>query len=207
MLAILRLEQLRGISPVTDGQRPGREPIAALAIALLLVALPAAGQQTAPDGGDASSAPLAETARGLIDPPPGPGQRPQILDELRRANRYFMQRWPDPGAIIVTNRARPSNIWTRAVYYEGLLALYQLDPRREYYDYAVAWGEAHDWGLRDGDSLTRDADNQAAGQIYLDLYAIDPQAERIRAIRTSIDAMLASDRIDDWNWIDALGQP
>jgi hypothetical protein len=30
--------------------------------------------------------------------------------------------------IIITNRERPSNIWTMAVYYEGLMALYAVNP-------------------------------------------------------------------------------
>lgn len=52
-------------------------------------------------------------------------------------NSYFMQKWPDTGKEIVTNKSRPSHIWTRAVYYEGLMALYQTDKQKRYYDYAV----------------------------------------------------------------------
>lgn len=114
-----------------------------------------------------------------------------------------MQRWPDPGKEIVTNKTRPSNIWTRGVYYEGLMALYQADPQQRYYDYAVEWGEKHNWGLRDG-VTTRNADNQAAGQTYIDLYKIDPKPERIRNIKASIDNMVNSPKKDDWDWIDAL---
>jgi hypothetical protein len=33
----------------------------------------------------------------------------------------------DAGKTIFTNIERPSNIWTRAVYYEGLMALYKID--------------------------------------------------------------------------------
>lgn len=35
------------------------------------------------------------------------------------ANDYFMKKWPDVGKTIITNRERPSNIWTRWFYYEG----------------------------------------------------------------------------------------
>jgi unsaturated rhamnogalacturonyl hydrolase len=136
-------------------------------------------------------------------PPPD-----SILADLRLANRYFMEKWPDPGEIIVTNIPRPSNIWTRAVYYEGLMALYELEPRAglkdDYYQYALDWAESHDWDLREGHTYTRNADNQAAGQTYIDLYEIDPQPERIRAIQASIDSMMATDKIDDWDWIDAI---
>jgi len=127
----------------------------------------------------------------------------KILEPLRRTNEYFMKKWPDPGKSIITNRERPSNIWTRAVYYEGLMALYDIDKKKTYYDYAVDWGNKHQWGLRDG-ANTRNADNQCCGQTYIDLYLIDKQPERIKDIKTSIDLMVASDKEDDWNWIDAI---
>ncbi|MBC3785345.1 glycoside hydrolase family 88/105 protein [Spirosoma utsteinense] len=126
-----------------------------------------------------------------------------ILQTMTRANAYFMKAWPDPGQVIVTNKTRPSNIWTRAVYYEGLMALYGVDPKKPYYDYAVEWGEKHNWGLRSG-MKTRNADDQCCGQTYIDLFEIDKKPERIRDIKASIDTMLTSPKVDDWNWIDAL---
>lgn len=128
----------------------------------------------------------------------------QILDKLVLANKYFMDKWPDPGKEIVTNRARPSNIWTRAVYYEGLMALYQIDPQQQFLDYAMQWSDFHNWGLRDG-IKTRNADNQCCGQTYMDLYLMDTtKKERIHDIKASVDNMLNTSKIDDWSWIDAL---
>ena len=85
----------------------------------------------------------------------------KTLKTMRLANAYFMNAWPDPGKSIITNRERPSNIWTRAVYYEGLMALHKIDPQKKYYDYAVDWGEKHKWGMRSG-IKTRNADDQLA---------------------------------------------
>lgn len=130
--------------------------------------------------------------------------RKRIVSDMTLANRYFMDKWPDPGKRIVTNRDRASNIWTRGVYYEGLMALYALDPKKAYYDYAVQWGTFHNWDLRDGITFTRNADNQCAGQTYIDLYLIDRQPIRIEKIKASIDSMMRTDKIDDWNWIDAI---
>lgn len=42
----------------------------------------------------------------------------EVLKVLKSTNAYFMNKWPDAGKSIITNRERPSNIWTRAVYYE-----------------------------------------------------------------------------------------
>jgi rhamnogalacturonyl hydrolase YesR len=92
-----------------------------------------------------------------------------------------MEKWPDAGKEIHVpskNRTWPSHIWTRAVYYEGLMALYSVDKKPEYYDYAVQWGVKHHWGLRDNNIKTRNGDNQACGQTYIDLYLIDKKEER-----------------------------
>lgn len=127
----------------------------------------------------------------------------EVLAVLQSTNNYFMNKWPDTGKPLYTTRWRPSNIWTRGVYYEGLMALYTIDKDKRYYDYAVDWGENHKWGLRNG-TKTRNADDQTCGQTYLDLYEIDPQPERIKDIKTNIDYVIASGKYDDWTWIDAI---
>ncbi|WP_346858510.1 glycoside hydrolase family 88 protein [uncultured Draconibacterium sp.] len=127
----------------------------------------------------------------------------EVMESMVLTNSYFMKKWPDTGKTIFTNIERPSNIWTRAVYYEGLMALYALSPEKEYYDYAVSWGDAHKWNLRRGIE-TRNADNQCCGQTYLDLYQMDSKPERMENIKASIDLMMETDKTDDWDWIDAL---
>ena len=70
----------------------------------------------------------------------------QVLQTITLANKYFMDKWPDPGKPIFVpsrNRTWPSHIWTRAVYYEGLMALYGVDKQKAYYDYAVDWSAKH----------------------------------------------------------------
>jgi unsaturated rhamnogalacturonyl hydrolase len=129
-----------------------------------------------------------------------------VLKTMELANSYFMKKWPDTKKDIFVpskNRSWPSHIWTRAVYYEGLIALYSVDKKKEFYDYAVDWGIKHNWGLRDG-IKTRNGDNQACGQTYIDLYLIDKKEERIKDIKASMDLMVASEKKDDWWWIDAL---
>ncbi|MDR3678409.1 MAG: glycoside hydrolase family 88 protein [Flavipsychrobacter sp.] len=127
-----------------------------------------------------------------------------ILQTLQQANQHFMNKWPDPGAVVtVKGVSRPSNLWTRAVYYEGLMALYSIYGEKVYYDYSVRWGNSHQWGLRSG-ATTRDADHQCAGQTYIDLFEISKNELWVSAIKASIDSMVASDKVDDWYWIDAL---
>lgn len=130
----------------------------------------------------------------------------EILKVSELANSYFMNKWPDPAKEIdipAKHKIYPSNIWTRAVYYEGLMALYSIDKKKAFYDYAVDWGKKHDWNLRGG-ITTRNGDNQACGQTYFDLYLLDKKEDGIKNIKASIDSMIASDKIDDWTWVDAL---
>ncbi|MBN2000746.1 glycoside hydrolase family 88 protein [candidate division KSB1 bacterium] len=128
----------------------------------------------------------------------------QVLEKMTLANDYFMKKWPDPAIDIVTDRARPSNIWTRATYYEGLMALYKTDPKDTYYNYAVRWGEGHDWEPAYGGTRTTNADNQCCGQTYLELYQIDPQSKRLASIKATIDRMVNNNDNSHWWWIDAL---
>jgi len=116
-----------------------------------------------------------------------------------------MNKWPDTKKDIVGKKVWPSNLWTRAVYYEGLMALYSVDPKKEYYDYAMSWANNHNWDLQRG-TYTRNADHQACGQTYIDLYEIDGRKnpERIKNVKAAMDSMIATPKVDDWWWIDAL---
>lgn len=114
-----------------------------------------------------------------------------------------MKRHADCTLPINVGKVRPSNIWTRSIYYEGLMALHQIYPKSEYYEYTLKWAEFHQWGLRDGNT-TRNADNQCCGQTYIELYKMEPRPERIRNIKTCIDMLVNTPQNDDWSWIDAI---
>lgn len=134
----------------------------------------------------------------------------ETLALLRLVNEHFRTNWPDPTVDIVTDRARPSNLWTRAVYFEGLMALYDaetdVDLERSYYEYAVRWGESpsHPWQVTYGAVTTIDADAHACGQTYLQLYAVEPDAVRIAQLDASIRSLMSSGNTTAWWWVDAL---
>ncbi len=133
-------------------------------------------------------------------------KKPKTLRAIELANKYFMNMWPDAGKEIFVpskNRTWPSHIWTRAVYYEGLMALYNIDKQKTYYDYIVDWGTKHNWSMRDS-IKTRNADNQCCGQTYIDMYLLTKNEAYIKNIKASVDLMMHTDKIDDWNWVDAI---
>lgn len=137
------------------------------------------------------------TAQALPD-------KKETLQAMVKVNGYFMKKYADYRTpSFVKNVTRPSNIWTRGVYYEGLMALYSIYPRDDYYKYAVDWANYHEWGYRHG-TVTRNADDYCAGQTYIDLYRICPDPERIRKVRANLDMLVNTPQVNDWWWIDAI---
>jgi rhamnogalacturonyl hydrolase YesR len=165
------------------------------------------GSSTAIGGssGGATGSGAVATVAGLPSPA-------AVLEAMHRANDWFMNKHPDPTADIVTNKTRPSNLWTRAAYYEGLMGLYGVEPdttkQKSYYDYAVTWASSpsHPWLLANTAAgvMSNDANNQACGQTYIDLYKIDQQPIRIQEIKANIDDMVAKGTSNVWWWIDAI---
>jgi rhamnogalacturonyl hydrolase YesR len=128
----------------------------------------------------------------------------ETLSAVTKVNDYFMKKFADYRTpSFVRGVTRPSNIWTRGVYYEGLMALYAINPQDSYYDYAKGWADYHEWGFRGG-TTTRNADNYCASQTYIDLYNLCPEPEHLRKVIANINMLVNTPQNDDWWWIDAI---
>lgn len=127
----------------------------------------------------------------------------EAIELAKRANTYFMHKYPDPTQPSFVKRARPSNLWTRAVYYEGLMALNEVAPDDSYMDYVDRWGVFHKWGPRNGIE-TVDADNQCCYQTYIMRYRQVGGDEKLALIRQNFDKQIARGTNRDWTWIDAI---
>ena len=139
-------------------------------------------------------------------------QRAQVLNTATRVNDWFMAKWPDPTADThVGGKTRPSHLWTRGVYYEGLMALYAMDAQQRYYDYTLTWCDYHRWTPRNG-VTTRDADDYCCCQTYLDMYRLQKrQGLKKGAGLADISPVIEHAKMivklqenDDWWWIDAI---
>ena len=126
----------------------------------------------------------------------------QILEMAQRANDYFMKKWEDPTVPTNVGRIRPSNLWTRAVYYEGLMALNHVDPQQRYMDYIGKWADFHQWMPRNGVSTT-DADDQCCEQTYIDYHLLTGQGT-LEPTKENLQRQMSSGRDDYWTWIDAI---
>ncbi|MFA5046614.1 MAG: glycoside hydrolase family 88 protein [Paludibacter sp.] len=118
-----------------------------------------------------------------------------VIGKMKLVNDYWISQNPNPG----------NNQWARAAYFTGNMDFYTVYPKDSYLQYANLWANNNSWGLNGG-TATRNADNQICGQVYIDLFNRDAikDSSKIKAIKTSIDAMVSSTKSDDWWWVDAL---
>lgn len=140
-------------------------------------------------------------AEGTLPP------RREILKTLVKVNDYYLRHHPDPLAPIPyysRKRVYEANIWTRAVYFEGLMALHSIYPDNRYYDYAYRWGDGFKWGMRRDDTATRDADNYCCGQTYIDIYRLTPEPRMLTKTKACMNMLVNTPQVDDWTWIDAI---
>lgn len=131
----------------------------------------------------------------------------EIHEAAETAARYFIAKYPDVGAkSYVGGKERNSKIWTRSVFYEGLMNLYREDGSDEWLDYTLEWGEFHNYvSSSDTEAKSHNADYQCCGQTYMQLYQLDPsREERMAHIKMRIDNMIATGRDNFWYWVDAI---
>ena len=132
-----------------------------------------------------------------------------VLSATRRANDYFMQKYEDPTVPTNWKRVRPSSLWTRAVYYEGLMALHEIDPQQRYLDYTDRWADFHQWTPRNGVN-TCDADDQCCAQTYLMRYEQTGDKKMLMPARENLDHQMLTPNPKNqslygwWTWIDAI---
>ena len=146
----------------------------------------------------------------------------EVLSVARRANNYFMQKYEDPTVPTNVKKIRPSSLWTRAVYYEGLMALQEIDPQQRYVDYALRWADFHKWTPRNG-VQTCDADDQCCAQTYVELlpYIKEEASRKLQNVIATLDHQMQTPNEKNqtttpkaktsqsslygwWTWIDAI---
>ena len=142
-----------------------------------------------------------------------------VLDVTRKANNYFMAKYADPTIPTNVKKLRPSSLWTRAVYYEGLMALYEIDKDQRYIDYTDRWANFHQWTPRNG-IKSCDADDQCCSQTYLIRYEQAKDEKMINKVRENLDYQMQTPNDKKnataktkgtqpslygwWTWIDAI---
>jgi len=104
-------------------------------------------------------------------------------------------------------RRHRNDDWTRATLYAGVIATYHATKDRKYLDAAMEWAEENEWKLyKDGIVGRARANEQGAGQTYLELYFIKKDPEMIANLRSSLNRVIVDSKpgIEEWWWCDAL---
>lgn len=133
--------------------------------------------------------------------------REETLRTMINVNDLYMKKHPDPLMLIPyysRNKVYEANLWTRAIYFEGLMALHSIYPDKKYWQYATDWAEGFNWGMRRDETQTRNADNYACAQTYIDLYKLTPKPEMLTQTIANANMLVNTPQIDDWYWIDAI---
>ncbi len=133
----------------------------------------------------------------------------QVLSTTQKVNDYFMAKYADPTLPTNVKKVRPSSLWTRAVYYEGLMALNDIDPQQRYMDYTDRWASFHQWTPRNG-IKTCDADDQCCEQTYLMRYTQNKNEKILSTTLQNLDRQMERTNPKNnsiygwWTWIDAI---
>jgi rhamnogalacturonyl hydrolase YesR len=117
----------------------------------------------------------------------------QVLGAIETVNDYWIAQNPTSG----------NNDWTEATYFTGDLAAYDATADSSYLTYAQTWAKNHKYSLDSGNT-TNYANYQAAGQVYIRLYQLDPVSSDLTGITESLNGMVASNTVNEWTWIDAI---
>ena len=146
---------------------------------------------------------INEQSRLVGDAPLDPGSPASLSGTLNREDvRAAMRKvgdWQDK-RIAKT----PNGDWTFATLYLGLLSASRTLKRPVYYQTAMNAAISLKWKL--GPRQTH-ADDQAIGQVYLELYRENPEPSRISALRDQFDRVKQLPDDPDkpvWWWCDAL---
>lgn len=138
-----------------------------------------------------------------------------VMQAMELANDHFINKYPDAGAPTFVKKQRPSNLWTRGVYFEGLWELTEMErimggsKYDTYYKYIYDWGTAHNWTPRNG-CRTRDADDYCCCQTYIDMGHVGQTIECMehliacRNVPQTQGNGSSTGSFGDWTWIDAI---
>lgn len=138
-----------------------------------------------------------------------------VMQAMELANDHFINKYPDAGAPTFVKKQRPSNLWTRGVYFEGLWELAEMErltggaKYETYYKYIYDWGTAHNWTPRNG-CRTRDADDYCCCQTYIDMGHVGQTIECMehliacRNVPQTQGNGSSTGSFGDWTWIDAI---
>ncbi len=135
-------------------------------------------------------------------------QASEIMTTIRKVNDYWQSAHPEHG----------DAFWNRATYHIGNMAAYELTGEEQYLNYSSAWAEKNEWkGAKsdnksnwkykpygEGEDFVLFGDWQTCFQVYMDLYNIEPEGQKILRVQEVMDYQISTTNDDYWWWADGL---
>lgn len=93
--------------------------------------------------------------------------------------------------------------WLRATFNIGILATYYTTHETKYLNRLMRWADKNNWML--GADL-HNPDDQACGQVYLELYFLKKDPEMIENTQSTFDKIMENHKRgrEEWSWSDTL---
>ncbi|MES2657905.1 MAG: glycoside hydrolase family 88 protein [Verrucomicrobiota bacterium] len=131
-----------------------------------------------------------------------PTSRAEVIGIIKKTNDHWQANHPD----------HQNAFWNRAAYHTGNMAAFKATGIEAYRAYSEAWAERNQWkGAKsddrrkwkytygESDDFVLFGDWQACFQVYIDLYQLDPDLEKIARAREVMEYQMST-RPDDYLW-------
>lgn len=138
----------------------------------------------------------------------GTATKENVLEYLSKVNDKWQAENSDSGQWA---------FWHPAAYHIGNLAAYGVTKDRDYLNYTLRWAEFNQWSgaksadpeewkftYGETDEHVLFGDWQACFQVYIDLYHIEPDTNKIARAREVMEYQVNTEEDQYWWWIDGL---
>jgi rhamnogalacturonyl hydrolase YesR len=116
-----------------------------------------------------------------------------------------------------THPTHENSFWHRAAYHTGNMAAYRITDNKTYKDYSIAWSEQNEWkgaksdkrdewkySYGETDEYVLFGDWQTCFQVYIDLYNLDKNKQKIARAKEVMEYQMSTPNNDYWWWADGL---
>lgn len=131
----------------------------------------------------------------------------QVIDIIKNVNSYWQ----------ANNSEHGNAFWHIAAYHTGNMAAYDVTGIEDYRKFSEAWAEKNEWkgaksdnksewkySYGEKDDYVLFGDWQICFQVYIDLYKLNPDENKIARAKEVMEYEMSTPKNDYWWWADGL---
>ena len=111
----------------------------------------------------------------------------QLLNNVYRINTFYMDKFSDYTRLSESSERSSTNIWTRGLYFDGILSFYDITKDDEIFQFAEDWSIYNNWKICKNKSFIRSI--YSCSKVYLKLNKIDEDIEKVENLFAVIDTL------------------